>query len=561
MFRNRQAAALRHEGRVPDWSAELSLAIESRACGQFVLYGNVHDCLAVAGHLRGIERFIQDELLSAVDVIFAYDLGNGLTVERGEKRLAQWAPAVMRTLPQQPLEAVRFASRYLRYLGNLSALGQAEAPNVAILIRGIDQVLPADGSGFEHGSLTYLVRDWGMGAPFIRLPFVSLLIADNLTDVEPLVVNSPKARPIHVPLPAAEDLEAALHVLQTEHPQTIPLSTDLSALAAAVAGVTVNTLEQITKVRAHTQQPLQSSDFAVLKKDMVERDAPGLIEFVESTRTLEDYHGQQILKNWLRQDIELWRLNDARALPMGYLLSGPIGTGKTFLVECLAGEAGVPVLKLKNFRDKWIGSSEANLEKIFRLIRALGRCIVFIDEADQTLGRRDSGIGDGGLSGRLYSMIAQEMSDTANRGKVIWVFASSRPDLIEADLKRPGRIDVKIPILPTATPEQAAALVATLAQRYGLEISAAELEPLRALLPYLLTPGAAEALVVKAYRVARTENIPAGEALARSLEGYQSAVPQNVLELQIRLAVREATDLAFVPKELRHFATDGDATH
>jgi hypothetical protein len=146
------------------------------------------------------------------------------------------------------------------------------------------------------------------------------------------------------------------------------------------------------------------------------------------------------------------------------------------------------------------------------------------------------------------------MSNTANRGKVIWVFASSRPDLIEADLKRPGRIDVKIPILPAATPAQGAALVATLACRYGLKIEPRELEHLQTLLPQLLTPGAAEALVVKAYRVARTERLPPVEALARGLEGYQGAVPQDVLELQIRLAIREATDLAFVPRELRHFA-------
>lgn len=542
---------------LPDWAADLSIALESGACGQFVLFGNVHDRFTIGDRFVGIDRFVEDEMLGTTDVILSYDLGNGLTVERGEKRLAQWAPPVMRALPQQPLEAVRFISRYMRYLGNLNAVGNNDVPRVAVIMRGIDQLLPADGRGFEHESLTYLVRDWALGSPFVQLPFASLLIADNLTDVEPLIVFSPQVKLVRIPLPSVSELQGALSLLQQEHPETIPRATDVPALAAAVSGVSVNTLQQIAKLRAHNGRKLQAEDFAALKKEMVERDAPGLIEFVESTRTLEDYHGQDSLRSWLRQDIALWRLNDVRALPMGYLLCGPIGTGKTFLVECLAGEAGVPVLKLKNFRDKWIGSSEANLEKIFRLIRALGRCIVFIDEADQTLGRRESGPGDSGLSGRLYSMIAQEMSNTANRGKVIWVFASSRPDLIEADLKRPGRIDVKIPILPTATPAQACALIAALAGRFGLELSPADLQDIGLPLPHLLTPGAAEALVVKAYRLVRTENLSPAHALNRSLQGYQGAVPQDILELQIRLAIREATDLAFVPKELQHFAAEG----
>jgi hypothetical protein len=212
------------------------------------------------------------------------------------------------------------------------------------------------------------------------------------------------------------------------------------------------------------------------------------------------------------------------------------------------------VVKLKNFRDKWVGSSEGNLEKIFRLIRALGRCIVFIDEADQSLGRRDSGSGDSGLSGRLYSMIAQEMSDTGNRGRIVWILASSRPDLIEVDLKRPGRVDVKVPLLPTATRGESAGLIGALARRYQLAISAEELKQLEPQLPLLLTPGAAEALVVKAYRVSRTENVAGAAALTRCLEGYQNPVPADVLEFQMRIAVREATDLTFVPESLRHLA-------
>jgi SpoVK/Ycf46/Vps4 family AAA+-type ATPase len=153
-------------------------------------------------------------------------------------------------------------------------------------------------------------------------------------------------------------------------------------------------------------------------------------------------------------------------------------------------------------------------------------------------------------------MIAQEMSDTANRGKVIWVLASSRPDLIEVDLKRPGRIDLKIPILPTTTHVESAGLIAALARRYDLSISLEEMGALERRLPLMLTPGAAEALVVKAYRVARTEGVSGGVALERSLEAYQNPVPEDVLEKQMRLAVREATDLAFVPESLRYLAAN-----
>jgi SpoVK/Ycf46/Vps4 family AAA+-type ATPase len=316
----------------------------------------------------------------------------------------------------------------------------------------------------------------------------------------------------------------------------------------------MSSLESLVKVRHHEGKPLGDADLARMKKELVERDSAGLVEFIDSKRTLADYHGQEALKTWLRQDIALWRTGDLKALPMGYLLCGPVGTGKTFLVECLAGEAGVPVVKLKNFRDRWVGSSEGNLEKIFRLIRALGRCMVFIDEADQTLGKRDSGSTDSGLSGRIYSMIAQEMSDSGNRGRVLWLLASSRPDLIEVDLKRPGRVDVKVPLLPTSTEKESAQLIGLLAKRYGLELTDADLARLESRMPTLLTPGAAEALVVKAYRHARTQNVSGGAALEASLAGYQNPVPADVLDFQMRIAVREATDLNFVPPAFRALA-------
>ncbi|RPI78141.1 MAG: AAA family ATPase, partial [Desulfobacteraceae bacterium] len=178
------------------------------------------------------------------------------------------------------------------------------------------------------------------------------------------------------------------------------------------------------------------------------------------------------------------------------------------------------------------------------------RCIVFVDEADQALGRRESSSGDSGVSGRVYSMIAEEMSNTQNRGKIVWILASSRPDLIEVDLKRPGRVDVKIPLFPTLTAQEGFALIQALAKRMGLNIPAELFPEIKDLIPELLTPGAAETLAVKIYRVARTQNQNEAQALKDCLAHYQLPVPKDIMEHQMELAIREASDLEFVPKEL-----------
>ncbi len=539
----------------PSWANELVLAYESGAHGQFVLYGNVHDRLPVNGRLVNLAGFVEHDLLREFKVVLSYDLGNGLAIERGGELIEKWAGADLKQLPREPLAAIQYISRYLRYLGNLRALGRPSDENVAVIVRGLDEIVPADGNGFEHGSLTSVLRDWASEAPFVDLPFTSILIAENLNDVEPQIAfNSLTAR-IHVALPDVTTIEQALGILRKQHTAAFAPDAQLNSMAAALVGVTLSALESLIKIRAHQSKLLGSADLSNIKKELVERDSSGLIDFIESSRTLDDYHGQDALKRWLRQDIALWRAGDIKALPMGYLLCGPVGTGKTFLVECLAGEAGVPIVKLKNFRDRWVGSSEGNLEKIFRLVRALGRCMVFIDEADQTLGKRDSGSNDSGLSGRLYSMIAQEMSDGANRGRVLWILASSRPDLIEVDLKRPGRVDVKVPLLPTSTGSESASLIGALAKRYDLPIAAADLEEMHLRLPTMLTPGAAEALVVKAYRRSKTENLAPRDALEACLIGYQNPVPADVLEFQMQIAIREATDLAFVPPAFQSWAT------
>jgi hypothetical protein len=175
----------------PAWANELALAYESGASSQFILFGNVHDRVAVGERLVSLADFLEDTLLKSFGVVLSYDLGTGLNIERGGDLVAKWKGAELKQQMREPLQAVQWTDSYLRYLGNLRALGNSEkTPNVAVILRSVDHIVPADGAGFEHGSITSMLRAWSCDSPFIDLPFTSLLIADNLNDVEPLIASA-----------------------------------------------------------------------------------------------------------------------------------------------------------------------------------------------------------------------------------------------------------------------------------------------------------------------------------------------------------------------------------
>ncbi len=139
----------------PAWAAELALAYESRASSQFILFGNVHDRIAVGDELVSLADYLENTLLKPFSVVLTYDLGNGLSIERGGEVVEKWQGAELRRQVREPQPAFKWVGRYLRYLGNLRALGNKDkTPNVAVIVRGVDQIIPADGAGFEHGSIT-----------------------------------------------------------------------------------------------------------------------------------------------------------------------------------------------------------------------------------------------------------------------------------------------------------------------------------------------------------------------------------------------------------------------
>ena len=85
-------------------------------------------------------------------------------------------------------------------------------------------------------------------------------------------------------------------------------------------------------------------------------------------------------------------------------------SGRPSRAACAAGAIGIPCVKLKNFRSKYVGETEGNLERVLRVLRSMGPVVVIVDEADAMLGDRDQG-GDSGVSSRVFGMIAAQIED------------------------------------------------------------------------------------------------------------------------------------------------------
>jgi hypothetical protein len=122
---------------------------------------------------------------------------------------------------------------------------------------------------------------------------------------------------------------------------------------------------------------------------------------------------------------------------------GATGTGKDFQTEAFLYEAGLPVIKLGTFKSKWYGETAIILEKIKMVARSFDKVIIYKPEADKLFPdpeASDSHQTDQEISGIFLDWL----SDPGDKGKIFWVFNTSRPQMFPVDFQR--RIEIKLPI-------------------------------------------------------------------------------------------------------------------
>ncbi len=179
------------------------------------------------------------------------------------------------------------------------------------------------------------------------------------------------------------------------------------------------------------------------RSDIIARESGGLLVSRPHSYDLKSVAGYGYVKSYFGRLLS--RLKNNQADVPGVLLVGPPGTGKSYFAGALAQETGVNVVTMRNVRNMWVGQSERNLEQVFEVALALAPVIIFVDEMDQAFSNRRGATGDGGVEQRLLGRLLEFMDDKQNLGKVLWVAASNRPDLIDPAML--SRFRLRIPFL------------------------------------------------------------------------------------------------------------------
>lgn len=547
---------------LPGWARELSEKYYSRSYAMFVLYGNVRDLIPLrqngATDFVSLDDFLSHALFGQRDLVLHYDRG-GLSFGNSDSQ-ADFRRALegydsfhgsnysQGGLPRNPDAVLNILDNYLR-------LRIADGRKIALVVDFAETIAPAGEvssmSAEDRNSLVIFKR-WARNPDFLNADVTICLISENQSELNQGIVQNPGVASIQVPLPDEGERLDFVRAQLREHP--FPAGSEVSdaILAKLGAGLKRVQLQSLIAHAVENRQPFTLKFLNDRKKELIEAESGGLLEFVQSRFDLSYVAGNDQAKKKLQDAAAAIRSGATDVLPMGYVICGPVGTGKTFITTCFAGEVGIPAVTLKNFRSMWQGVTEGNLERVLNLLKAMSPIAVIVDEADAQLGDRSSS-GDSGVSNRVFAQIAQFMGNTDYRGKVIWFLLTCRPDLLPVDLKRQGRAEEHIALFYPDSPDERRALLRAMQKKSGMAAFSPELEKFFLENAGSLSGADIEAVLVRSrMRAALDKKTAVDEAdLKAALEDFIPPSYPTEIDLQNIVAVLECTSKSLLPKQWR----------
>jgi AAA+ superfamily predicted ATPase len=554
----------------PRWARKLAHGIRARLGNTFVLHGNTHDLVPVpaspdragtAADFVPLTRFLSDWVFGRRDAVIEYQRANGAIFHTPEshKHFVESVAVVdsvhgtdhARSLPREPGPFLSLLDSFLK-----QATLRQQPVGVAILFPYAETLIPESAGEFgaEDRAVRVFIQKWATDPSLLAANVSFVLVTENLADLSTRIIRSPQTVEIEVQRP--DEGERLTYMQALRNTEWFQHSSDLTAerLAELTSGLTRVQLRQIVSSVDQNQGRLNAATLREQKKAVIEAECFGLLEYVESTFTLDMVAGHEGVKQRLRRAAQAIVAGRLRGVPMGYLIAGPVGSAKTFMVNCFSGEIGFPCVKFLNFRSQWQGVTEGNLEKILKLLHAMWPVGVIIDEADAFLGDRNQE-GDSGTSNRVFAQFATFMGNTEYRGKIVWFLITSRPDLLPIDLKRQGRAEEHLALFYPETDEEYEALFKIMLKKSGLKTSVQSIKEVVAD-PAGLSGADIEAILARAALISDAGAGEGNDALSadilrRTFEDFISASSPLERELQILVAVQECTSREVLPAAYR----------
>jgi ATP-dependent 26S proteasome regulatory subunit len=521
----------------------------------YVLHGSPADFVRGSdGSYVRLESFLVDDLFGSRKSALWFNRAEGFGFANPESRghfynALTGSDTSLEALPRDPTRALPLLDRYLR-----RALAEEKPRSMVLLFPFAETLVPAgdalSASAEDRASLIWF-RRWAQDPLLLAADITIVLIADNLSEIDPKLVRSPHVRAVEIPRATAEDRLAYLSNVRAESWFAEKSELPVAGFASATAGLTRLQLKQIVTAADARGEKVTAKQLGAEKRRIIEAECYGLLQFVDPRFTLDDVAGHDGVKSRLRAAAKAVMRGDTARVPQGYLICGPVGSAKTFVVNAFAGEIGFPAVSLLNFRSQWQGVTEGNIEKILKVLAALHPVVVVIDEADAFLGNREQQ-GDSGTSNRVFASLASFMGDTRWRGKILWFLITSRPDLIPIDLKRQGRAEEHLALFYPETEEEFDILYKILVRKIGATSSVEKLTALVDPRKKDISGADLEAILSRALLRAPegTMEITA-EALKQAFDDFLPATLALEREYQILSAALECTSREVLPPKLR----------
>ncbi|RKU38541.1 hypothetical protein C6495_00020 [Candidatus Poribacteria bacterium] len=357
-------------------------------------------------------------------------------------------------------------------LSHLLRQGRAK---VGLIINFLEQLAPnhpslTSGANDESQRFLNLLNHWASDLDIRRRKQIILLVTQNTFDIHPSLTVNPEIPVVEMPFPDyAQRLKFIAH-LHAISPDDAPMRESLGdarareEFARETAGLNLFGIHDIARQAATTQQEARGELLLNYRQESIKTFSHGVLE-VGEPREVARMQGPSHVNRAIQDIADGLKQGDWRRIPRGVLLLGPAGTGKVFIAKLLAGKAETAFVQLRyasqvgevaisvNGNE---GSYERNLIAALSFIRGIAPVVVFIDEIEQA-SPHTSMQPEQGERGLPVSLV-NAMSDTSLRGKVLWVGATNRPDLMPAIFRRTGIFDHKLILLPPTPFERAAIL-------------------------------------------------------------------------------------------------------